>query len=118
MARATPRGQVEPAECVIGRSDYRVRILSPSDELDRRLVSALADLKAVRGLDRRATGIPVLRGIRHLCEVKDAQLFLGAARGDEVGVVGGVRDGSYDVVVLDGKERLAGVGVPDLAVRC
>lgn len=118
MTRAAPRGQVEPAERVIGRSDYRVRILSPSDELDRRLVGALADLEAVRGLDRRSTGSSVLRGAWHLCEVEDAQLFLGASRCDEVGVVGGIRDGPYDMVVLDGKERLAGVGVPDLAVRC
>lgn len=118
VARAAPRGEVEPAERVVGRRDYRVRILGPSDELDGRLVRALADLEAVRGLDRRAARVSVQRGVRHLGEVEDAELLLGTARGDEVGVVGGVRDGSDDVVVLDGEERLAGVGVPDLAVGC
>lgn len=109
-------GHIEPAERLVGRSDDDTRVLCPNDNLDGALVDASANFVALgRGNDNRVACTGGVGGV--LGEVKDAQLLLVAASGYQVRVVGGVGDGAYDVVVLDGVEDLAGVGVPNLAIR-
>ncbi|KAI6775021.1 hypothetical protein HG530_001779 [Fusarium avenaceum] len=107
-------GQVEPSDRLVGRGHDNIGVLSPADKLDGASMNTLADLETSRGRDcGRRSGSRT----SELCKVKDAQLLFHATSRDEIGVVRWVRDSAHNVVMLESVEQLAGVGVPNLAVK-
>lgn len=128
LEHGVSRAQIPPADLsVLSRRGEDVVIAVPDDGFDGAAMHAGADLVARRcacacsgrlgrrgGRQRRRGTAAVAAAAR---EVEDAELFLEAARRDDLRR--GLEregDGAADVRVLQGVQAFAGVGVPDFAV--